>query len=375
MGIRHRPREVAGSAEPAPPAARPAEAGEAEPSIIDILRSPPPRRSGRVAARVEAVTAWLERARRRSTVIDVLMRLKERDREAAGPVAGSAVAFRLFLFFVPLLLVLVALGGFFATFFSAEDASSTAGVGGVLAKQIETAFSQPSSTRWTALLFGLVGTLSAGRSLAKTLVLTSALSWRAPVRQKATVRVIAVVVGVMLSVALCATLVNRVIQRFGVAVSGVSLVGVAVAYAVVWMLLCLTLPRQTRDPGALLPGSALVGVSMAGLQAVTQLYIPDKISHASSLYGSIGITVVTLGWFFIVGRVAVLSMTVNAVVYERLGSVSTFVFGLPILRILPEKSPRLARFFGLDEGGSAVTVDLTRIEREPEGETPPRAVG
>src|SRR5215216_4566374 len=48
-------------------------------------------------------------------VIDVALRIYRRDRESAGTVVGSAVAFRLFLFFVPLLLFLVGLLGFIAT--------------------------------------------------------------------------------------------------------------------------------------------------------------------------------------------------------------------------------------------------------------------
>lgn len=341
-------------------------------TVLEVLRSPPPRRTGRLAAKREQLSAWLVRARKRSTAIDVLLRLHERDREAAGPVAGSAVAFRLFLFFVPMLLVVVALSGFLTSFISVDTVTSSTGVGGAMAKQIETAFDQPTSTQWTALIFGLIGTVGAGRSLAKTLVLTSSLSWRVPPRQKATVRVTAVVVGVMLSLALCAVLVNRVRGRFGVAVSSVSMVAIALIYAVTWLGLTVTLPRSTRDPGALLPGAALMGVAMAALQAVTQLYIPNKINHASQLYGSIGVTVVTLGWFFIVGRCAVLTTTVNAVVYERLGSVSTFVFGLPLLRALPRRSPRLARFFGLDE--RAGTIDLTGGQSSSAGDVPPRVV-
>ena len=49
------------------------------------------------------------------------------------------------------------------------------------------------------------------------------------------------------------------------------------------------------------------------MQAVSQLYLPDKFSRASQLYGAIGITVVTLGWFFIAGRVIMLAMVLNAV--------------------------------------------------------------
>jgi hypothetical protein len=57
---------------------------------------------------------------------------------------------------------------------------------------------------------------------------------------------------------------------------------------------------------------------------------------------------VTLGWFFIMGRVIVLSLALDAVVYERFGSITTFVFGLPILRSIAKRAPWLRRFFGLD---------------------------
>ena len=71
------------------------------------------------------------------------------------------------------------------------------------------------------------------------------------------------------------------------------------------------------------------------MQAVSQIYLPGKFSHASELYGAIGITIVTLGWFFILGRVMMLSLSVDAVIYERFGSITQFVFSLPILRIIP----------------------------------------
>jgi len=58
--------------------------------------------------------------------------------------------------------------------------------------------------------------------------------------------------------------------------------------------------------------------------------------------------VVTLGWFFILGRLLVLSMTINAVVYERIGSVSIFIFGLPLVRALPRRWPWVAHLIGLD---------------------------
>ena len=49
-----------------------------------------------------------------------------------------------------------------------------------------------------------------------------------------------------------------------------------------------------------------------------------------------------------VGRAMVLAMVLNAVIHERVGTISQAVFSLPVLRILPRKSPWIRRFFDLD---------------------------
>ena len=84
------------------------------------------------------------------------------------------------------------------------------------------------------------------------------------------------------------------------------------------------------------------------LQAVSQIYLSRAISQSSTLYGGLAASITTLGWFFFVGRTVVFAMSVNAVLYERFGSISQFIFGLPVVRILPRRSPKLRRFFGLD---------------------------
>ena len=114
----------------------------------------------------------------------------------------------------------------------------------------------------------------------------------------------------------------------------------------------MLLPRASTDPGALIPGAALVGITLAGMQAVSQLYLPNRLSRASELYGAIGATIVTLGWFFILGRAMVLAMVLNGVIHERFGSISQVVFSLPVVRLLPRKSAWIRRMFDLDEGGN-----------------------
>ena len=92
----------------------------------------------------------------------------------------------------------------------------------------------------------------------------------------------------------------------------------------------------------------LVATTLTVLEAISTLILPDRIARASQVYGAIGASLVALGWLFIVSRVMVLSLAVNAVIHERFGSVSQFVFSLPGLRWLASRSEWLRGFFDLE---------------------------
>ena len=68
------------------------------------------------------------------------------------------------------------------------------------------------------------------------------------------------------------------------------------------------------------------------MQAVSQFYLPSHLGRATQLYGAIGTTIVTLGWFFILGRAFVIAMELDAVLHDRFGSISTYVVALPVVR-------------------------------------------
>jgi uncharacterized BrkB/YihY/UPF0761 family membrane protein len=122
-------------------------------------------------------------------------------------------------------------------------------------------------------------------------------------------------------------------------------VATAIVLFVAWFVVSWSLPRGTTDPGALLPGAALTGLTLTALQWIMQYYLPGRIERAADLTGSLGITIAALGYLFLIGRVMASSLILNAVVFERIGSVTGLVFALPVLRRVPERSPRLARFF------------------------------
>jgi uncharacterized BrkB/YihY/UPF0761 family membrane protein len=296
-------------------------------------------------ARLEALLAKHEH----QPLIDLALRTYRRDREVAGTVVGSAIAFRLFLFFVPLLLFLVGLAGVVSGWIEAGDVNDNAGIAGGLAEQIQTAFDQPDSTQWIAVVLGLVGIATTGRSLSKVMVASSTLAWRLPTTTRASLKVIGGLVGLIAGVGLLAVLVSRVRSEYGVAITGLSFLVVFVGYVLGWLAVTMLLPRATSDPAVLLPGAVLVAATITGLQLVSQVYLPSRMGRASELYGAVGTTIVTLGWFFILGRVMVLAMCLDAVIHERFGTIARLVFSLPLLRALARKSAWIRRFFDLDD--------------------------
>lgn len=282
-------------------------------------------------------------------VVGLGVALFRRDVEAGGSLAGSAVAFRLFTFFVPLLLFVVGLAGLLGRYSDPDAVTDDMGVTSALAAQMQTALEQRGGTSVLLLLLGLLGILVSGRALGVVMIAASCAAWRVPIDGRVPWRIVGSIAGLVSGMGLMAILLNKIRVELGLPAAGLSLGGALVVYATAWLVLTWMLPRGTDDPGALLPGSVFMAAVIACLHAVGQWYLPGRFERASQLFGAIGVTVVTLGWFFLIGRAAVISMEINSVVYERIGSLSQVVFGLPVLRSLAHRSSRLRRFFALDE--------------------------
>jgi uncharacterized BrkB/YihY/UPF0761 family membrane protein len=289
---------------------------------------------------------WLVEGGQRLPFWHTGVRVYERDKHAAGTLLGSALALRLFLFFVPGVLLLLGIAGILGRY-STVHSTSDFGIGRSLGREIDDAFAQGRLSPWVAVVAGTVGLTITGRSLSRALVVSSALSWQLGGNQPLRLRVVGVVVGILVGISLTWVGVDQIRRAAGIAVVSISFVGVAGVYLVLWSMLYLALPRATNDPGAALPGAAVTSAVMTGLQIVTQLYLPQRISGASSMYGTFGAVVAVLGWFFIIGRVLAFTFALNAVLFEQIGSISRFVFGLPVLRAIPRRSEAFARYFDL----------------------------
>lgn len=304
------------------------------------------RRRGEATA--SQLSTWFERRRGEAMPYDLAARFYERDRDTFASVLGAALAMRLFLFLVPFIAVVV---GALIVIFGADGVDEVlkgASVTGSMADQIRAATDTTRTAGLALLASGLVLSLWAGRSLTRGLAACSAGAWRITGREgRATLRMAGTVTGLVGLLLATAAFMNRVREQFPLPLATTSWVAMLVVISLAWFAVTWSLPRRTTDPGALLPGAVLTGLTLTTLQWVMQYYLPGRIERASDLTGSMGLTVAALGYLFIVGRIMAASLILNAVVWERLGSITEVVFSLPLLRQLPARSPALARFFDL----------------------------
>jgi hypothetical protein len=292
---------------------------------------------------------WFERRRAERVPYDLAASFYERDRESFASVLGAAIALRLFLFVVAISLLLAGALILVAGADAVRTVLSQANVTGNLAGQIGGAAARNSSAGISMVLLGLWLTLTNGRKLTNVLAACSASAWHLDSRQaRPTLRMAVGVTTLVMVMMLTASGLNRLRDATGLGVETMSWAAATAVFGIGWFTVTSTLPRSTTDPGALLPGAALVGSVMAVFQWFMQFYLPTKIARSSEVMGSLGFTVATLGYMFVIGRLMAASLILNAVVWERFGSISGLVFSLPVLRRLPARSARLARFFDLD---------------------------
>ena len=301
-------------------------------------------------ALAEGALDWLERRRKEFQPLDLAVTYYERDRETLAAVLGAAIALRLYLFMIPAMATLV---GLLLTVFGKDRLDqivTSSSLGTTVAQDISNATSD-SRTAAIALFFvGLWLTIWAGRSLTKGLAACAGRAWRLDTKlSKATLTAAGSITAMALLMLTTTMVLNRLRSVHGVAAVSTSWILTTAVYAGAWFVVTWFLPRGTQDPGALLPGAGFVGLSLAGLQWFMQFYLPHEISRSSAFAGDLGFSMAVLGYLFLVGRLMAASFVVDAVMFEEVGSLSRFLFELPVVRIVPRRYPGVARFFDLPE--------------------------
>lgn len=281
---------------------------------------PPPRgwhsRIDHARARAEEAAARYRELARRDPVYALPIVALTTYVARQGMLLASAIAFRTFLWLMPLALLAAGLltGIGRSSPFLAERAQNTTGVAAVARQQVVAALEDGGQSWWVAVVIGLVGFLWTTRTLMRNLIQATAHIWDAPTRRQPQRQVIVsslVFAGAWLALFFASGLVSAL---------DVVPVGIAAAFAIqvtlstlVWLVISLRLPDRRQSWTDLLPGCLLFGLGLSLMQLVGRIYLPARFEHSSQLYGSLGVAAVILVWLLLLGHLTVVSALVNRV--------------------------------------------------------------
>ena len=273
----------------------------------------------RVTGAVDQTRPRLEGARPRSRWLDVGFRAYEHDTSAGGAVIAGAVAFRIFLFIVPFVFVVV-VGIGLAADAADEDAgrlARTAGIGGLVAKAVSGAADLSGFERVTALAVGAVAMFLGARALLKVMRLSYGMVWNVKPSKlkKTTLPALAVIGFTLLGIVVAASVGEMRHQGVLLAIVGFALT-TAVPVAM-WLFASWYLPRRARTWQELLPGALLFGVGIQVLHVVTVLWIAHLLESKTDTYGAIGAALAILLWAYLLGRLVTGAAVLDAALWLR----------------------------------------------------------
>jgi uncharacterized BrkB/YihY/UPF0761 family membrane protein len=271
-------------------------------------------------ARAHDAYERLEASRETNHFVDAGFHIYERDLGAGGGVLAGALAFRLFLFAVPYVFVVITLFGSAADFEneSGQQAARSAGLTGLIAKAVSDAQRQTEGTKIISIVAGLLALFLGARAVVKTLRAVHALAWRVPLtRLRKSTRAAGVLIAIVFATSVVAT-------GIGKARSESPLLGLILGLASVvvwgggWLWVSWLLPHAKDIPWtALFPGAVLFGLIIWSMHLLTVFYFSRKMSHASDTYGAIGSALGILVALYLIGRAMSASAVLNATLWER----------------------------------------------------------
>ena len=276
-------------------------------------------RARRSAAELETrARREFDHARDQHTTVRLAVQAFESDRRRAGGLLAGGLAYRIFLWQIPLALFLVSAFGL-ATELSGDDPADLArktGMTAALAGTISEAVAASQSARWWLLVLGAVLTVWAGRGVYRGARLISELAWETRAPRVSSLKGSLAVTGFgVLAVALQAFLpkLSEALDIPGLIRFALGLIlASSLTFAVLWLL-----PRADAPWTSIVPGAVLTGVGMRLLGLAASTYFAYRLDHSNDLYGALGLAVVMMLFLFLVARIFVAAQFLNATLYRR----------------------------------------------------------
>ena len=248
--------------------------------------------------------------------------VQDRYSELHGGELASAISLSAFLSLLPLLLVGIAVFGFFSAASSKDLAVETVNRLGLdassdTANLITEAMRTAESSRKAASVVGLAGLLWTGLGLVNALQYAWNTAWQVPgrgLRDKAVGLAWLLGAGAVFAgsfvLSAGAQLLPWYLAPLGIVAGLATGVGL-------WLWTAHTLPNRQVGWRALLPGALAGAVGFEILKMAASVVVPRIVERSSDLYGPVGVVFAVLAWLLLFGRLVVYSAVVEVVLWEQ----------------------------------------------------------
>lgn len=260
----------------------------------------------------------LARIGRRYAWFGTALRVQERYGEVNGNYLAGAITLAGFVALFPLLLVGIAVLGFFSQHSTdlAGRVVSELGLTGDAADLMRSTIDTAEHSRRAASVLGLAGLLWTGLGLVGAMQYGLNSVWQVKGRgwrDKLTGLGWLAGAAVLFVVSFAVTAVIGVVPWFAPASLAV---GLAVDVGL-WLWTMKVLPNRDVGWKALLPGAVVGAIGLELLKAVGSIYVPKVVASSSAVYGSLGVVFAVLAWLLFFGRLVVYAALLNVVRWEE----------------------------------------------------------
>jgi uncharacterized BrkB/YihY/UPF0761 family membrane protein len=250
---------------------------------------------------------------------DVGVEAFARELRSGGGLLAGGLAYRLFLWLVPLGLVGAVAFSFWVDYdqASVEHAAQEFGIGAAAIASAENAVETSSTNRVVLLVIGLALLAWCSVFFVKALQITYALAWDVErPRLRKPLHAAGVFNGLVVGAGVGAVALAWLRQAVGLgALAGV--LGTLAVSTGLALLIMRLLPNRAERWLDLLPGALLLALGTQLVHVAVVFYFAPKIERSSELYGVLGVSAVLLVWLYVLARLLTGAAFLNATLWER----------------------------------------------------------
>jgi uncharacterized BrkB/YihY/UPF0761 family membrane protein len=270
-------------------------------------------RAGAARQRADTIHEQLQGRRKRNRGLDAAFGTWELDRNAGGSLLAAAIAYRLFLWLLPVSLILVAGLGFASSIGrnTAADAVRDIGILSIPAQSVNEAAHQSSQAWWLGLAIGVVLLYVGTNALIRALWAAHTLVWRSPAAKiPSKPRLIGLFLAACVTMAV-GTSVAAIIRNASPSIGIIAMLADFFVYAAAWWFVSIHLPHGDASVVWLIPGAAVLSGGVQVMHLLIVYYLSARLTSASKLYGTLGTAAALLLSLYLVGRLIIVAAEVN----------------------------------------------------------------